>query len=158
MKPNAPVIANRHPQTDPRSAFTLVEMLVVLAIISLLAGVVVVNIAPQLNMGNRGKALAQIQTFATALQTYRLEQGRYPTQEQGLEALVQKPTRAPIPPRYPEGGYLSSRILPLDPWGNPYIYLSPGRNNEPFEVLSYGSDAEEGGSGSAADLSSAVPE
>ncbi len=158
MTHHVPATANRFPQTASRSGFTLVEMLVVLAIISLLAGVVVVNIAPQLNMGNRGKALAQIQTFATALQTYRLEQGRYPTQEQGLEALVQKPTRPPIPPRYPEGGYLSSRTLPLDPWGNPYIYLSPGRNNEPFEVLSYGSDAEEGGSGSAADLSSAVPE
>jgi len=138
-----------------RGGFTLVEILVVLAIISLLAGVVVINVAPHLNLGNQGKAKAQIQTFSTALQTYRVAHGRYPTQDQGLEALVQCPSLAPVPQNYPDGGYLQSRTLPPDPWGTPYVYLIPGRLGEPFEIISYGSDAAEGGSGSAADLSSA---
>ncbi len=142
----------------PRNGgFTLVEMLVVLAIISLLAGVVVLNVAPQLLAGSQGKAKAQIQVFSTALNTYYAEQGRYPTQEQGLEALVQKPVRGPIPTRYPENGYLSTRELPLDPWGHPYIYLIPGRQGEVFEILTYGADGEEGGSGGDEDLSSAHP-
>lgn len=142
----------------PRNGgFTLVEMLVVLAIISLLAGVVVLNVAPQLLAGSQGKAKAQIQVFSTALNTYYAEQGRYPTQEQGLEALVQKPVRGPIPARYPENGYLSTRELPLDPWGHPYIYLIPGRQGEVFEILTYGADGEEGGSGGDEDLSSAHP-
>lgn len=146
---------NESSATVRRSGFTLVEILVVLAIISLLAGVVVINVAPHLNLGNQGKAKAQIQTFATALQTYRVAHGRYPTQDQGLDALVQCPALAPVPANYPEGGYLASRTLPPDPWGNPYLYLVPGRLGEPFEIISYGSDAAEGGSGSAADLSSA---
>lgn len=147
--------ASRSPDAARRDGFTLVEILVVLAIISLLAGVVVLNVAPHLNLGNQGKAKAQIQTFATALQTYRIAHGRYPTQDQGLEALVQCPTLPPVPANYPDGGYLASRELPADPWGNPYVYLVPGRLNEPFEILSFGSDAAEGGTGSAADLSSA---
>ena len=148
----------RHPRLPRHSpAFTLVEMLVVLAIISLLAGVVVLNIAPQLLAGSQGKAKAQLQVFSTALQAYRTDNGRYPTREQGLEALVQKPTRPPIPARYPDAGYLNSRTLPLDPWGAPYIYLIPGRAGEAFEVLTYGADGEEGGSGANEDLSSATP-
>ena len=139
------------------AGFTLVEMLVVLAIISLLAGVVVLNVAPQLLAGSQGKAKAQIQIFSTALNTYYAQQGRYPTQEQGLEALVQKPVRGPIPSSYPEAGYLATRELPLDPWGNPYIYLIPGRQGEVFEILTYGADGEEGGTGADEDLSSAHP-
>ena len=148
-----------HPRPDAatRRGFTLVEILVVLAIISLLAGVVVVNVAPNLNLGNQGKAKAQIQTFATALQTYRVAHGRYPTQDQGLDALVQCPTLPPVPQNYPEGGYLASRTLPLDPWGNPYLYLVPGRQNEPFEIFTYGADGEPGGTGADADISSAAP-
>ena len=147
--------STQHPRSGRCGGFTLGEILVVLAIISLLAGVVVINVAPHLNLGNQGKAKAQIQTFSTALQTYRVAHGRYPTQDQGLAAHVQCPTLPPVPANYPEGGDLASRALPLDPWGNPYIYLIPGRLGEPFEIISYGSDAAEGGSGSAADLSSA---
>lgn len=139
------------------AGFTLVEMLVVLAIISLLAGVVVLNVAPQLLAGSQGKAKAQIQVFSTALNTYYAEQGRYPTQGQGLEALVQKPVRGPIPARYPANGYLATRELPMDPWGHPYIYLIPGRQGEVFEILTYGADGEEGGTGADEDLSSAHP-
>ncbi len=140
-----------------RAGFTLVEILVVIAIISLLAGVVLLNIAPQIGQGSQATAKAQIEVLSTALNSYRLANGFYPTQAQGLEALVNQPTQAPVPQNYPDGGYLNSRTLPLDPWKRPYIYLIPGRQNEPFEVISYGADGEPGGSGANADISSANP-
>lgn len=144
---------NREPRA-PRAGFTLVEILVVIAIISLLAGVVLLNIAPQIGMGSQAAAKAQIQVLSSAATTYRMAHGRYPTQQQGLEALVRKPAQEPIPENYPDSGYLSGRTVPADPWKNPYIYLCPGRQNEPFEILSYGADGEPGGSGADADVSS----
>jgi general secretion pathway protein G len=137
-----------------RAGFTLVEILVVIAIISLLAGVVLLNIAPQIGMGSQAAAKAQIQVFSSAITTYRMAHGRYPSQTQGLEALVRKPTQEPVPQNYPDSGYLNGRTVPLDPWKRPYIYLTPGRQNENFEILSYGGDGEPGGSGANADLSS----
>ena len=148
-------LSSRTSDLRPRtSGFTLVEILVVIAIISLLAGVVLLNIAPQIGMGSQAAAKAQIQVLSSAATTYRMAHGRYPTQQQGLEALVRKPAQEPIPVNYPESGYLSGRSVPLDPWKNPYIYLCPGRQNEPFEILSYGADGEPGGSGADADVSS----
>ena len=137
-----------------RAGFTLVEILVVIAIISLLAGVVLLNTAPQLGMGKQAAAQAQIQVLSSAVTTYLMQQGRPPSQQQGLEALVRKPDQEPVPPNYPDGGYLNGRTVPLDPWKRPYIYLIPGRQNENFEILSYGADGEPGGSGANADLSS----
>jgi general secretion pathway protein G len=99
-------------------------------------------------------AKMQITTFKQALKLYRMEQNVYPTQEQGLEALCIKPTLPPIPERYPEDGYLDSRKVPKDPWNHAYIYLAPGRNNEPYEIISYGADGEEGGTNETADISS----
>ncbi len=138
-----------------RAGFTLVEILVVIAIISLLAGVVLLNIAPQMGMGSQAAGKAQIQVLSSALHTYRMAHGRYPSQQQGLDALVRKPTHEPVPQNYPDGGYLNSRTIPLDPWKRPYIYLTPGRQNEPFELISYGGDGEPGGSGANTDISSA---
>ena len=137
-----------------RAGFTLVEILVVIANISLLAGVVLLNVAPQMGLGSQAAAKAQIQVFSSAIDTYRMAHGRYPTQQQGLEALVRKPSQEPVPESYPDGGYLNGRNIPLDPWKRPYVYLCPGRQNEPFEILSYGADGEPGGSGGDADLSS----
>ena len=97
----------------------------------------------------------QIRQLQTAIQLYRSEQGLQPSQEQGLEALVAKPTTEPIPQRYPQEGYLESRRVPKDPWGNEYIYVVPGRSGEAFEIISYGSDGEPEGEGEAADISSA---
>ena len=156
---NNPSTVNREPlNREPgalRAGFTLVEILVVIAIISLLAGVVLLNIAPQIGMGSQAAAKAQIQVLSSAATTYRMAHGRYPTQQQGLEALVQKPSQEPIPENDPDGGYLSGRVVPPDPWKRPYVYLIPGRQDENFEILSYGADGEPGGSGADADVSSA---
>ena len=156
---NNPSTVNREPPNPGpcarRAGFTLVEILVVIAIISLLAGVVLLNIAPQIGMGSQAAAKAQIQVLSSAATTYRMAHGRYPTQQQGLEALVQKPSQEPIPENYPDGGYLSGRVVPPDPWKRPYVYLIPGRKDENFEILSYGADGEPGGSGADADVSSA---
>lgn len=161
-RPRPPLTSDLCPLTSPareaRRGFTLVEILVVIAIISLLAGVVLLNIAPQIGMGSQAAAKAQIQVLASALNTYRMAHGQYPTQTQGLDALVRKPDREPIPANYPAGGYLNSRTLPLDPWKRPYLYLTPGRQDEPFEILCYGADGEPGGEGADADISSSDAE
>ena len=136
------------------AGFTLIEILVVVLIITILAGIVGVNILHKPGEARVSAARMQVQQLKTAVQLYRAEQGRLPTQEQGLEALVNRPTREPVPQNYPEGGYLDSRKVPLDPWKHDYIYLVPGRRSEPFEIISYGDDGEPGGDGEAADLTS----
>lgn len=136
-----------------RRGFTLIEVLVVLVIVMGLAGIVTVNVVRHQAEARVKTAQLQIGVLEQALQSYHMEQGRYPTQAQGLEALVARPTVAPAPRTYPDTGYLGRQRLPLDPWGSPYVYLSPGRQGEPFEIISYGSDGEPGGTGTAADLS-----
>jgi general secretion pathway protein G len=136
------------------NGFSLLEILVVIVIISIMAGLIGLSVARHPGEARVAAAKLQIQNFKQALRLYRMEQARYPTQEQGLEALCVKPTLQPVPDRYPEDGYLDSRKAPKDPWNHDYIYLLPGRQNEPFEVISYGGDGEEGGTGEATDISS----
>ena len=138
---------------DSKSGFTLIEILVVIIIITILASIVSVNVLRKPGEARVSAAKLQIKQLQTAVQLYRTEQGRTPTQEQGLEALVSKPVTDPVPQQYPAEGYLESRKLPKDPWNNDFIYLIPGRNGEAFEIISYGSDGEPGGDGDAADLS-----
>ncbi len=138
-----------------RDGFTLMEVMVVLFILILLSGVVGVSVVQQQRRARRDTAILQIRQLRQAVQIYYNEQGRVPTTEQGLEALVSRPTRPPIPAQYPPEGYLDSRRVPVDPWGNPYIYLAPGRDGGLFEIISYGSDGEPGGTDYAADISSA---
>lgn len=139
---------------DGKLGFTLIEILVVILIITILASIVSVNVLRKPGEARVSAAKLQLKQLQTAVQLYRTEQGRTPTQEQGLEALVVKPVTDPVPPQYPADGYLESRTLPKDPWNHDYIFLVPGRRGETFEIISYGSDGEPGGDGEAADLSS----
>lgn len=141
-------------RTECNQGFSLIEILVVILIITILAGVVGLNVLRHPGEQKVKAAKLQIMNFRSALQIYHMEQDRYPTQEQGLEALCIQPAIAPILQFYPENGYLDSRKLPRDPWEHLYIYLAPGRNQEPYEIISYGSDGEPGGTKNAVDISS----
>lgn len=135
-----------------KAGFTLVELLVVVLIIAILATYVGVNIAREPGKARRTAAIAQIKTIKAALEMYRMEQGRLPTQEQGLAALCEKPSLPPIPATYPGDGYLESKKFPRDPWGHEYVYLTPGPQGMSFEIISYGADGQEGGTAEDADL------
>jgi general secretion pathway protein G len=99
------------------------------------------------------KAAVDIQSIETALRLYRLDNGFYPTTEQGLEALVAAPATGRIPKNWREGGYLERGRVPKDPWGNEYVYLSPGVHGE-YDIISYGADGSPGGEGYDADINS----
>jgi general secretion pathway protein G len=139
---------------DRRRGFTLLEILVVVMIITILATVVGLNVLKEPGKARVTVAKSQIGVFRSALQQYKMENGRYPTQAQGLSALCEKPSVDPVPDHYPADGYLESRKIPSDPWSHEYVYLAPGPNGEPFVVISYGADGEPGGAGEDADLSS----
>lgn len=132
-----------------RAGLTLVEMIVVLAIIAVVAVLIVPNVIGRPDEARVTVAKTDLKTIASALRIYRLDNGDYPTTEQGLEALVTRPTTAPEPRAWASDGYLPE--LPVDPWGNPYVYRSPGQGGA-FDLLSYGKDGEEGGEGTDADL------
>ena len=138
---------NRFRVGDTQAGFTLLELLVVVAIIGLLAGYVAPRYFSQLGKSEAGVARAQIDALEKALDQYRLDTGRYPTTEQGLNALMLKPANEP---KW-NGPYLR-KGLPPDPWGNPFLYKIPGQRAE-FDIISYGKDGQPGGSGDAADLS-----
>lgn len=127
--------------------FTLLELLVVIVIIGLLAAYVGPRYFAQLGKSERGTAKAQIEGLAKALDTYRLDTGRYPTTEQGLGALVVRPQDEP---KW-TGPYLQ-KAVPADPWGRPYVYRSPGQSDD-FDLSSLGKDGLPGGEGDAADVS-----
>jgi general secretion pathway protein G len=132
-----------------RRGFTLIEVLVVVAILGILAAIVVPRIMDRPDEAKRVAAKADVAAIVQALKLYRLDNGNYPTTDQGLLALVQKPTTAPIPPNWKQGGYLDK--LPRDPWGSDYQYLSPGVRGE-IDVFSLGADRARGGEGNAADI------
>ena len=129
--------------------FTLIELMVVLVIIGVLAALIVPNVLGRADEAKITGARTDLQTIRQALKLYKLDNGNYPTPEQGLEALVQRPGGVPEARNWKEGGYLSR--LPRDPWGNPYQYLSPGRSGD-FEVYTLGKDGQPGGEGYNADI------
>ncbi|MDY0397091.1 MAG: type II secretion system major pseudopilin GspG [Desulfuromonas thiophila] len=131
--------------------FTLIEVMVVVVILGILAGVVVPKLLDRPEQARRTKAEMQVRSLEEALGLYKLDNGQYPSTEQGLQALVTKPQSGRIPLRYREGGYINK--VPQDPWGGTYIYLSPGLHGE-FDLLSYGADGEAGGEGKDADVRS----
>jgi len=135
----------RAAQTQVRG-FTLIELLVVVAIIGLLAGYVAPRYLGQIGRSEVNAAKAQIDALEKALDQYRLDTGRYPATELGLNALVQRPANEP---KW-NGPYLK-KAVPLDPWGKPYVYKSPGERAD-FDIVSYGKDGQPGGSGENADI------
>lgn len=132
-----------------RAGLTLVEMIVVLAIIAVVAVLIVPNVIGRPDEARVTVAKTDLKTIATALRMYRLDNGDYPTTQQGLAALAGRPTSPPEPRAYPAEPYLTE--VPTDPWGKDYIYRSPGLNG-PYDLLSYGKDGEEGGEKLDADL------
>ena len=128
--------------------FTLLELLVVMVIIGLLASYVAPRYFDQVGKSEVKTARAQLDSFEKALGAYRLDLGRYPTTEQGLKALVERPAEQP---KW-AGPYLSKNVPP-DPWGRPYAFRSPGDGSRDFELLSFGKDGRPGGSGLDADIS-----
>jgi len=131
--------------------FTLLEIIVVVFILSLLAAIVAPKIMGRTDDARITEAKIQIKNFETALKLFKLDNGFYPATEQGLAALIEKPVTGQIPQKYREGGYLEQKKIPLDPWGNPYLYISPGVYGD-FDIISYGADGKEGGEGKNADI------
>jgi len=140
-------------RTATPQGFTLIEILVVITVIGLLAALVGPRILGRVSEAKTATAKAQVELLSTALDNYRLDNGGYPSTEQGLVALQEKPTREPIPANW-RGPYLK-RNIPLDPWGRPYIYRSPGEHDPNGNDLStLGKDGQPGGEGDDADVTS----
>jgi general secretion pathway protein G len=131
--------------------FTLIEVIVVVFILSLLAAIVAPRLIGRTDEARVTEAKVQIRNFETALKLFKLDNGFYPATDQGLDALVEKPSAGREARNYREGGYLEQRGIPKDPWGNEYIYASPGVNGD-FDLLSLGADGQEGGEGFDADI------
>ena len=131
------------------AGFTLVEMLVVITIIGLIMGLVGPRVLNYLSESKIKAAKIQMQSFSSALDLFNLDTGRYPSSGEGLGALIQSTGTIPAW----NGPYLKGGVLPNDPWGKPYVYRSPGEHGA-YDILSYGSDGQEGGTGTAADIAS----
>jgi general secretion pathway protein G len=146
---NALTLAKRHPRSG-EGGFTLVEILVVITIIGLIMALVGPRVLGYLGEAKVKAAKIQIESFSTALDLYYVDLGRYPNGNEGLGALARGDNTAGW-----NGPYLRGGVVPNDPWGHSYIYRSPGER-APYEIISLGSDGQEGGSGTAADIASGV--
>ena len=124
--------------------FTLIELMVVIVILGVLAGLIIPRIMGRPEEARRMKARIQIESIETALKLYKLDNGSYPSTEQGLQALVEAPSVGQLPKAWRDGGYLEKGRVPKDPWDNEFVYLSPGANSD-FDLISYGADGEPGG-------------
>jgi len=131
--------------------FTLIELMVVIVILGILAGLIIPRIMGRPEEARRMKARIQIESIETALKLYKLDNGTYPTTEQALQALVEPPAIGQLPKAWREGGYLEKGKVPKDPWGNEYVYLSPGVHGD-FDLMSYGADGEPGGEDENTDI------
>ena len=137
----------RRPIAHGETGLTLVEMIVVLAIIAIVGALIVTNVISRPDEARVTVATTDIKTISSALKMYRLDNGDYPTEQQGLKALVEKPTSAPVPRNWNPEGYLGE--MPQDPWGNPYVYKTGPTG---FTIISLGKDGKPGGTGIDADI------
>ncbi|KAF3998458.1 type II secretion system major pseudopilin GspG [Glaciimonas immobilis] len=149
--PNAHLLSNNSLRSDLRGGFTLIEIMVVVVIMGVLAALVVPKLMGRTDDARVMAARADIATLMSSLKLYKLDNQRYPTTEQGLQALINKPTIGPVANGWKANGYIDK--LPKDPWGNPYQYLSPGIKGE-IDVFTYGADGRPGGEGIDADIGS----
>lgn len=138
-------------QLNTERGFTLIELLVVMAIVAMLAALVGPRILGRSDDAKVADAKVQVRNLETALKLYKLDNGLFPTTEQGLQALVTKPTTGTIPKNYKPEGYIESKQVPKDPWGNEFLYLSPGEHGD-YDLCSNGADSTKGGEGKAADV------
>jgi general secretion pathway protein G len=133
--------------------FTLIELMVVIVILGILAGLIVPRIMGRPEQAKQLKAKMQIESIGTALKLYKLDNGMYPSTEQGIQALVELPASGNIPKNWRKGGYLEKGKVPKDPWGNDFVYLSPGIHDD-FDIIAYGADGAAGGEDKDADINS----
>ncbi|MCC6640380.1 MAG: type II secretion system major pseudopilin GspG [Deltaproteobacteria bacterium] len=144
-------------ETSPRHrrsrGFTLIEIMAVVLIIGLLGGIVGAVVFSQVDKARVNTAHAQVKQLESVLEFYRMDNARYPSSEQGLQALVRKPSGDPQPRSYRPEGYLQGGVVPKDPWGEDYQYRSPGEHNPySFDLWSLGADGKPGGDGNDADV------
>jgi len=132
--------------------FTLIEIMVVVVILGVLAAIIVPKLLGRPDEAKVTKAKIDIKSLEEVLGLFKLDNGFYPSTEQGLKALVDKPETGRIPGKFPDGGYL--KRVPADPWGTPYVYLSPGVHSRDFDLISYGADGQPGGENFDADIKS----
>ncbi len=137
-----------------QKGFTLIEIMVVVIILGLLAGLVLPRVLGQEEKARINTAKTQIRSLETALDNFKLDNGFYPTTDQGLDALIKKPETGRIPNKWRDGGYLKPARIPKDPWSKDYVYISPGSEGREYEIISYGADNEPGGEGNNADIES----
>jgi general secretion pathway protein G len=133
--------------------FTLIELMVVIVILGILAGLIIPRIMGRPEEAKQLKAKMQIESIETALKLYKLDNGVYPDTEQGLQALIEQPETGTLPKKWRKGGYLEKGKLPKDPWGNDFIYLSPGAHGD-YDIISYGADGVQGGEDKNKDIDS----
>jgi general secretion pathway protein G len=131
--------------------FTLIELMVVIVILGILAGLIIPRIMGRPDEARRAKARMQIESIETALKLYRLDNGNYPTTEQGLQALVEQPSVGTAVKNWRQGGYLERGKVPKDPWDKEFVYISPGTHGD-FDLSSLGADGEVGGEGKNKDI------
>ncbi len=127
-----------------QAGFTLIELMVVIVILGLLAGLILPRFMGESDKAKQQTARTQMAILETALKMYKLDNGTYPTTEQGLKALVEAPTVGNLPKSWRKGGYLEKGAVPKDPWKNEFIYVSPGSHGD-FDITSLGRDGEAGG-------------
>ena len=133
------------------SGFTFIELMVVIVILGILAMVIAPNFMDAPDEARQNKARMDIVSIEAALKLYKLDNGAYPSTDQGLQALVEAPETGALPRHWRDGGYLEKRTVPKDPWGNDFIYLSPGIHGK-YDIISYGTDGVAGGEGLDKDI------
>jgi general secretion pathway protein G len=133
--------------------FSLIELMVVVIILGILAMYIGPKLLGRTEEAKITQARVQMESLETALKLYKMDNSVYPSTEQGLVALVEKPETNPVPRKWRRGGYLEKNIVPKDPWGNEYIYISPGVHGD-YDIISYGSDGVPGGEDEAKDINS----